>query len=104
VNAGLLSAKADAIARFMTAYKEAIVWFYKDPAALTAYAAHAGVTLDAAKRVRDEFTPPQAIAPDAIRGASNILQEAKAMKQVPENFDRTGLGALLAPGLVTLEP
>jgi len=104
VNAGVLSSKADAIARFMTAYKEAITWLYTDPVALKAYAAHAGVSEAAAKRVRDEFTPQQAIAPDEIKGVANILQEAKSMKMVADGFDRAALGALLAPGLVALEP
>ena len=104
VNAGVLSTKANAVTRFMAAYKEAINWFYTDPAALKAYAAHAGVSESAAMRVRDEFTPQQAIAPDQIKGVTNILQEAKTMKMVADGFDRAALGALLAPGLVALEP
>lgn len=43
-NAGALSRKADAIARYMRAYRETLDWMYSDPAALEAYGKWAGGT------------------------------------------------------------
>ena len=67
-NAGSLAHKADAIARYMQAYRETVDWLYSDPAALAAYGKWAGVSPELAKQVRDEFYPKQNLDPDRILG------------------------------------
>ena len=79
-NAGAVAHKADAIDRYMDAYRETLAWMYSDPAALDAYAKWAGVTPALAKQVRDEFYPRANLEPDRIRGLETLSQEAVGLK------------------------
>ena len=79
-NAGAVARKADAIERYMDAYRETLAWLYADPAALDAYAKWAGVTPALAKQVRDEFYPRANMEPDRIRGLDTLSQEAVGLK------------------------
>lgn len=79
-NAGSLARKANAIGRYMDAYRETVAWLYSDPAALDAYAKWAGVTPGLAKEVRDEFYPRANMEPDRIRGLEALSQEAVGLK------------------------
>ncbi len=79
-NAGSLARKADAIERYMAAYRETVAWLYSDPAALDAYAKWAGVTTALAEHVRDEFYPRTNLEPDRIRGLDTLSQDAVGLK------------------------
>ena len=79
-NAGSLTRKADAVSRYMDAYRETLAWLYSDPAALDAYAKWAGVTPALARQVRDEFYPRANMEPDRIRGLEALSQEAAGLK------------------------
>lgn len=79
-NAGSLARKADAIDRYMDAYRETVAWLYANPAALDAYAKWAGVTPALGQQVRDEFYPRANLEPDRIRGLESLSQEAVGLK------------------------
>ncbi len=79
-NAGSLARKADAIDRYMEAYRETVAWLYSDPAALDAYAKWAGVTPQLAKQVRDEFYPRTNLDPDRIRGLEALSRDGVEYK------------------------
>ena len=79
-NAGVLARRADAVSRFMRAYRASLDWMYADPAALDAYAAWAGVTPALAKRVRDEFYPKANLAPDGVTGLDGLMADAVTYK------------------------
>lgn len=79
-NAGAVARKANAIDRYMDAYRETLAWLYADPAALDAYAKWAGVTPALALQVRDEFYPRANMEPDRIRGLDALSQEAVGLK------------------------
>ena len=79
-NAGAVARKADAIDRYMAAYRETLAWLYADPAALDAYAKWAGVSPALALQVRDEFYPRANMEPDRIRSLDGLSQEAVGLK------------------------
>jgi len=94
-NAGTLARKADAISRYMDAYRETLAWLYADPAALEAYATWAGVSPALARQVRDEFYPRANLAPDRIRGLDALSQEAVRLKFLSAPLRPEQLAALV---------
>jgi NitT/TauT family transport system substrate-binding protein len=80
-NAQVLSQRADAIARFMQAYRDSIDYMYgDDPQVIKDYAAFVGVPEPLARRVRDEFFPKALVWPDEIKGLDSLMEEAAALK------------------------
>lgn len=79
-NAGALTRKVDAIARYMQAYREAVEWMYSDPTALDAYGRWAGVTPALAREVRDEFFPKENLDPARIIGLEALSADAVTFK------------------------
>jgi len=79
-NAAFLQARRDTAARFVQAYREAIEWMYADPAALSAYAAFAGVPESTARQVRDEFYPHEGLKPDRISGLDSVMADGLTFK------------------------
>lgn len=83
-NAQVLAQRADALARFMQAYRESIDYMYcGDPQVIKDYAEFVGVPEALARRVRDEFFPKSLIWPDEIKGLDSLMEEAVALKFVP---------------------
>jgi NitT/TauT family transport system substrate-binding protein len=82
-NAQALAQRADAIARFMQAYRESIDYMYGgDPQVIKDYAEFVGVPEQLARRVRDEFFPKSLLWPDEIKGLDSLMEEAVALKFV----------------------
>src|SRR5262249_52601612 len=82
-NAQALAQRAEAIARFMQAYRESIDYMYgDDPQVIKDYAEFVGVPEPLARRVRDEFFPKSLIWPDEIKGLDSLMEEAVALKFV----------------------
>jgi len=76
-----LQSRKAAIDRFMKAYRETIEWLYSnDPAALKTYADFVGITVEMARRTRDDFFPRAAVDPDRIVGLDAIVPDAVALK------------------------
>src|SRR6478609_8328177 len=79
-NAGYLEKHKDVVARYMKAYRETVATMYKDDNALKIYADWLGITVEKAKRTRDDFFPPPAIEPDQIVGLDTIVKDAVELK------------------------
>jgi NitT/TauT family transport system substrate-binding protein len=94
-NAGYLAAHKDIVARYMTAYRETVAYMYDDPAALKVYADWLNISLEKAKRTRDEFFPPPAIEPDTIVGLDVVVKDAVALKFTAAELTREQLGELI---------
>ncbi len=80
VNANVLARRADAIRRFMQAYRESLDFLYDDPQGVKIYAQYAKVSEALAARIRDEFLPKAAEQPDHVSGLGAITQDAIAFK------------------------
>src|SRR4029077_15219351 len=70
-NAGFLGAKKDVVNLYMKAYRETVAMMYKDDG-LKVYADWLGISIEKAKRTRDEYFAPPAIEPDTIVGLDTI--------------------------------
>ena len=94
-NADFLAAHHDIVARYMKAYRETVAFMYGDPAALKTYADWLGITIEKAKRTRDEFFPTPAIEPDTIVGLDVIVKDAVALKFTPAELTQAQLKELI---------
>jgi NitT/TauT family transport system substrate-binding protein len=80
-NAQALTQRADAIARFMQAYRESIDYMYgDDPQVIKDYTEFVGVPEPLARRVRDDFFPKSLVWPDEIKGLDSLMEEAVTLK------------------------
>jgi NitT/TauT family transport system substrate-binding protein len=75
-HAQTIDRRADAINRYLRAYRETIDWMYANPEALRIYAGFAGISDALARRTRDEFFPKAALNPDQVVGLNMVMQEA----------------------------
>ncbi|MEA2931075.1 MAG: NitT/TauT family transport system substrate-binding protein [Hyphomicrobiales bacterium] len=94
-NADFLAAKKDLVARYMKAYRETVAYMYADPAALKVYADWLNISIEKARRTRDEFFPPPAIEPDTIIGLDMIVKDAVAMKFTAAELTKEQLSELI---------
>ncbi len=76
-----LTAKRDALTRFMRAYNRSVAWAYDDPKALEYYAQENKISLDLAQRLLD-FYPREAVQTGQIKGLDLSLRDALAMKYI----------------------
>ncbi len=94
-NAGVLARRADAVSRFMTAYRETVEWMYAEPAALDAYSTWAGVTVPLARRVRDEFYPKGNLEPDHVTGVNDLMADAVTYRYLSAPLSPEKLATLI---------
>lgn len=94
-NADFLKAHKDLVVRYMQAYRETVDAMYKDPAVLKIYADWLGITIEKAKRTRDDFFPPPAIEPDKITGLDTIVKDAVALKFTATELTKEQLAELI---------
>jgi len=94
-NAGFLAAHKDLVERYMKAYRETADYMYKDPGALQVYADWLNISLEKAKRTRDEFFPPPAIEPDKIVGLDVIVKDAVELKYTAVELTEAQLKELI---------
>jgi len=76
VNADALSKRGDAMNRFVAAYRETYEWLYANSMGVKIYAQYAQVPERLALRIRDEFMPKAAMAPDRVSGVAAIMKDA----------------------------
>jgi NitT/TauT family transport system substrate-binding protein len=76
VNADALAKRRDAMNRFAAAYRETYEWIYDNPMGVKIYAQYAQVPERLAVRIRDEFMPKAAMAPDRLSGIAAIMADA----------------------------
>ena len=80
VNANTLKRRADAIARYVQAYRDTIDFMYSDPAALGIYRELSGTPEDLTRKTMTEFYPKRSLEPDQIVGIEKIMADAIAFK------------------------
>jgi len=79
-NANALVARADAINRFLAAYREAFAFLYDDPAAIGYFSELSKVSERLAVEIRDKYLPRQAMAPDQVLGIDASMADAIGFK------------------------
>jgi len=94
-NTNFLAAHKDIVVRYMKAYRETVAYMYNDPAALKIYADWLNISVEKAKRTRDEFFPPPAIEPDTIVGLDMIVKDAVALKFTATELTKEQLSELI---------
>ena len=95
-NTQTLANRKAALERYMKAYRETIDWMYSnDPAALKTYADFVGISVEMAKRTRDDFFPKSAVDPDRIVGLDTIVPDAVALKFTATQLTKEQLAELI---------
>ena len=94
-NAQALQSRKPVFDRFMKAYRETIDYMYNDPAALKVYADWLGITVEKAKRTRDDYFAPPAIEPDKIVGLDTIVKDAVELKFTAQPLTKEQLAELI---------
>jgi NitT/TauT family transport system substrate-binding protein len=78
-NLDMLAKRADALRRYMRAYRETIDWMYGEAAALDIYADYAKLPAAQVRNVRD-YIPKSAVEPGRIAGMGEIIADAVQLK------------------------
>ncbi len=98
-NVQTLQNRKPVIERFMKAYRETIDLMYgkyrNDPAALQAYAEFVGISVDMAKRTRNDFFPQASVDPDQIVGLDTIVPDAVVLKYTAAPLSKEQLAELI---------
>ena len=94
-NAGSLEKNADAMARYMAAYRETIEWLWSSPDAIKAYAKWAEVSDQIAIRTRDEFVQKDRANPDKMEGIVDMNEDAVKLKFIPAPLTKEQLSTLV---------
>lgn len=95
-NADALARKADAVRRYMDAYRETIAYMYSDnPQVMRDYAEFVGISEALARKVRDDFFPKALIWPDDIKGLDSLMTEAVNLKFIPKPLDPKQIAELV---------
>ncbi len=95
-NADALAKRKDVIARFMTAYREAVDYMYSaNPQVIKDYAEFVNVPEPLAKRVRDDFFPKSLVWPDEIKGLDTLMPEAVSLKFIAEPLTQAQLAEFI---------
>ncbi|MDB5598766.1 MAG: sulfonate transporter [Xanthobacteraceae bacterium] len=94
-NTQTLAGRKPALDRFMKAYRETVDLMYADDKALKIYADWLGISIEKAKRTRDDFFPKESINPDKVIGLDTIVQDAVAMKYTAAPLTKEQLADLI---------
>jgi NitT/TauT family transport system substrate-binding protein len=94
-NATDLARRPDVYKRFIKAYQETIDWMYSDPKAPSMFAEYAKITPQMAQLVRDKFYPKSMLQLDKIHGIPEMMQDAIALKFIPQPLTQQQLDELL---------
>jgi NitT/TauT family transport system substrate-binding protein len=95
VNAAALARRNDVFNRFMQAYRESYEFLYSDPQGVKLYADYAKVPERLAFRIRDEFLPKPALAPDRVSGIAAITEDAITFKVLSAPLSPAQLAELI---------
>jgi len=93
-NANFLTSKKDVVNRYMKAYRETIAMMYRDDG-LKIYADWLGISIEKAKRTRDDYFAPPAIEPDTITGLDTIVKDAVELKFTAQPLTKEQLAELI---------
>jgi NitT/TauT family transport system substrate-binding protein len=93
-HANTLDRRRDALARYVTAYRETLDWLYSSPDALKAYAAWSGLSERLARQAPD-FITKDSIDPIRIVGLEDMMVDAVKFKYIAQPLSRDQLAALV---------
>jgi NitT/TauT family transport system substrate-binding protein len=94
-NAQALQRNADAIKRYLQAYRETIDWEYAGQDAVKVHADWLGIPEAISRRSRDDFFPKPALDPDRIVGLDTIVNDAVELKYTPAPLSPAQLAELI---------
>jgi NitT/TauT family transport system substrate-binding protein len=94
-NTDFLKAHRDVVDRYMKAYRETIDYMYSDPAALKVYAEWLTISVEKARRTRDDFFPKASVNPDKVVGLDTIVKDAVALKFTESELTEPELSELI---------
>ncbi len=94
-NVQTLQNRRAVIDRFMKAYRETIDFMYSSEDALKIYAEFVGISIDMARRTRNDFFPKSSIDPDKIVGLDTIVPDAVALKYTAAPLTKEQLAELI---------
>ena len=94
-NVKTLTTRKASIEKFMKAYRETIDWIYSSDDALKVYADWIGISVEKAKRTRDDFFAKAAVDPDKIVGVDIIAKDAVALKFTASELTKEQLADLI---------
>jgi NitT/TauT family transport system substrate-binding protein len=95
VNADVLKSKADAIARFVAAYRETYDYLYDNPEGVKHFVAYSKVSEKLAVRIRDEILTKAAMNPDKVSGLDAIMADAITFKVIAAPLTKEQVADLL---------
>jgi NitT/TauT family transport system substrate-binding protein len=75
-NSNFVKAKPELVKKFMAAYKKAQDWAYSDPQAIEIYAKANNVSVDLARKARDEIYPRKTTAMSPVGGFDMSMKQA----------------------------
>ncbi len=90
-----IDARPAVIARYVQAYRETVDWMYAGEEPLKMYAEFAGVSLEIARQVRDQFFPKSLLVPDKVTGLDALMADGVAFKYIPEPLTSAQLNELI---------
>ncbi len=94
-NADSLAAKQDVYRRFMRAYRETVDWMYAGDESLKMYAEFAGINIEDARRIVQEFDPKEMLIPDRVLGLADLMPDAVKFKFIPQPLSEAQLKELV---------
>jgi NitT/TauT family transport system substrate-binding protein len=93
-HASTLDRRRDALARYVTAYRETLDWLYSSPDAVKAYAAWSGLAERLARQAPD-FITKDSIDPIRIVGLEDMMVDAVKFKYIAQPLSREQLATLV---------
>jgi NitT/TauT family transport system substrate-binding protein len=90
-----LDGRPDVYRRFMRAYRETVDWMYASDEAPKIYAEFAKISIDDARRVREEFDPKEMLTPDRVLGLNDLVPDAVKFKYLSQPLTASQLEDLM---------
>jgi NitT/TauT family transport system substrate-binding protein len=90
-----LDGRPDVYRRFMRAYRETVDWMYASDEAPKIYAEFAKISIEDARRVREEFDPKEMPIPDRVLGLSDLVPDAVKFKYLSQPLTASQLDDLV---------
>jgi NitT/TauT family transport system substrate-binding protein len=90
-----LDGRPDVYRRFMRAYRETVDWMYASDEAPKIYAEFAKISIEDARRVREEFDPKEMLIPDRVLGLNDLVPDAVKFKYLSQPLTASQLDDLV---------
>jgi NitT/TauT family transport system substrate-binding protein len=94
-NKNSLERKPEVFVRFMRAYRETVDWMYASDEALKIYSEFAGIPIEDARRIREEFDPKEMVIPERVMGLRDLVPDAVKFKFISQPLTEDQLEELV---------